>query len=311
MSNFTKAKTYAIKKCSNIFDEEMFKEIRKNPFREIYPFTTENIAGYIDNFDLKDKSLLTVGSSGDQVINAIMKGCKDITVLDMNHYIKYYYYLKIAGIISLEYEEFQNFFRYVNYPKRFNENINVFNIESFKKLKDILRILDYESYLLWDELFQNFRNTTIRTKLFSNDEDTSKEINNNNTYMVNETSFNQTKDIVHKIKPNFVVGDVFEIKPTRKFDNIWLSNISSYHTIKKLKKLVDLLDLNLNKDGKMLIGYLYYTSIYINNLENMLEIYSSEETLELFKEYEAKYISFTSVSQDHKKDSILIYQKNK
>ena len=33
--------------------------------------------------------------------------------------------------------------------------------------------------------------------------------------------------------------------------------------------------------------------------------------LELFKEYEAKYISFTSVSQDHKKDSILIYQKNK
>lgn len=28
MSNFTKAKTYAIKKCSNIFDEEIFKEIR-------------------------------------------------------------------------------------------------------------------------------------------------------------------------------------------------------------------------------------------------------------------------------------------
>ena len=58
-------------------------------FSWIYPFTTENINGYIDMFDLKDKSLFTVGSSGDQAINAILKGCKDITVLDINPFTKY------------------------------------------------------------------------------------------------------------------------------------------------------------------------------------------------------------------------------
>ena len=53
-------------------------EASMNGFEEIYPFTTENIAGYIDYFDLQDKSLLTVGSSGDQIINAAFKGAKDI-----------------------------------------------------------------------------------------------------------------------------------------------------------------------------------------------------------------------------------------
>ena len=65
-----------------------------DPFQRLYPFTTENIAGYIDKFNLKGKSLLTVGSSADQVINAIYKGSKDITLYDVNIFAKYYYYLK-------------------------------------------------------------------------------------------------------------------------------------------------------------------------------------------------------------------------
>ena len=59
-------------------------------FNSIYPFTTENISGYIDEFDLKDKSLLTVGSSGDQVINAYFYGCNDVTLMDVNILTRYY-----------------------------------------------------------------------------------------------------------------------------------------------------------------------------------------------------------------------------
>ena len=55
---------------------------------KIYPFTTENISGYINNFNLIDKWLLIVGSYGDQVINAILHGCEDITLLDKNPYSK-------------------------------------------------------------------------------------------------------------------------------------------------------------------------------------------------------------------------------
>ena len=47
-------------------------------FSRIYSFTTENIAGYIEYFDLNNKNLLTIGSSGDQILNAFYNGAKDI-----------------------------------------------------------------------------------------------------------------------------------------------------------------------------------------------------------------------------------------
>ena len=70
----------------------------------IYTFTTENISGYLEYFDLKDRKLLTVGSSGDQVLNASFYGAKDITLYDINSFSKFYLYLKIAAIITLNYK---------------------------------------------------------------------------------------------------------------------------------------------------------------------------------------------------------------
>ena len=62
-------------------------------FDNLYSFTTENINGYINKFDLKDKSLLTVGSSSDQVLNAHFLGCNDITLIDINEFTKDLYFL--------------------------------------------------------------------------------------------------------------------------------------------------------------------------------------------------------------------------
>ena len=94
------------------------KIFQKIDFRAVYPFTTENISGYIDEFDLKDKSLLTVGSSSDQVINAAFKGCRDITVLDKSVFAKEYFYLKKAAILKLNQEELFKFLCYYGYPKK-------------------------------------------------------------------------------------------------------------------------------------------------------------------------------------------------
>ena len=81
-----------------------FRAIRINTF------TTENINGYINYFDLKNKSLLTVGSSGNQLLNAYFYGTRDITLFDINPYAKYYAYMKVAAILTLNYDEFQCFF---------------------------------------------------------------------------------------------------------------------------------------------------------------------------------------------------------
>ena len=96
---------------------------RKNldEYHYIYPFTTENIAGYINEFDLENKRLLTVGSSSDQVINASLKNTKDVTLIDINPYTKYYFYLKVASLRSLNKDEFYNLIDNDENEKRFKE----------------------------------------------------------------------------------------------------------------------------------------------------------------------------------------------
>ena len=62
--------------------------------KDVYLFTTENIAGYIQNMDLKDKSLLTLGSSLDQAYNALLMGASKIDVFDINVNARKFHKLK-------------------------------------------------------------------------------------------------------------------------------------------------------------------------------------------------------------------------
>jgi hypothetical protein len=99
----------AIKRCEGIIIEDKSFKFKKE-FQQIYPFTNENISGYIDYFDVQNKNIMTVGSSLDQTLNAILYNCQDITVLDINSYTKFYYYLKMSTILVLTLEEYLNFF---------------------------------------------------------------------------------------------------------------------------------------------------------------------------------------------------------
>ena len=54
--------------------------MEKNFFQEVYPFATENMNAYFERLELSNKSVLTVGSSCDQLFNAIAYGAKSVTV---------------------------------------------------------------------------------------------------------------------------------------------------------------------------------------------------------------------------------------
>ena len=291
-----------------------YGRVYKNEFDLIYPFTTENISGYIDKFNLINKSLLTVGSSSDQAINAIFNGCSDISVVDINPYTKFYYYLKVACLIELDLDEFLKFLRFKDYPKVFNDNKEVFNKEIYDKIKITLRLLDYESYLFWDELFNTFSSIDIRN-LFSNDEYRTNVIKYCNKYLKNIESYEITRAKIKSIRPNFIEGNLFDIVINKKFDNIWLSNIGTYIKVDDLKKLIDKLVLLLNKNGLILISYLYDTTINSEYKPNFKEIYNLEKTLDILKEYGVKLSSFIGVQgiefMEHRiKDSILVHKKN-
>ena len=307
--NFGVIMSNAISRCHCI-------NVEDGMLQKIYPFTTENISGYIDKFNLKDKSLLTVGSSGDQVINAILKGCKDITLLDINPYTKFYYYLKVASMLTLNLDEFMAFLRFKDYPNIFEDNKNVFNIESWNKVKIMLRLIDYESYLFWDELFQTINLEKIRKRLFSLDEYNSKLILNCNPYLKSQDLYEEIRNKVKNIHPTFINSNIFNVDLKRKYDNIWLSNIGTSITKEEMIiKMTDNLVKFLNKDGLLLISYLYETDKNTKYEESWNIIYNLDKTFELLKDYQPYLETFIGV-EDFKfncntmNDSILVYRKH-
>src|SRR5574344_782085 len=160
-----------------------------NKFEKIYPFTNENIKGYYKKFDFQDKSLLTVGSSCDQAINASFNNCHNITLLDVCPYTKYYYYLKISAIIALNYQEYLRFF-YFN-KQNYKE---YFNIDTFLKIIPVLKIVDYESYLLWNQIITQFHPEEIKENIFSSDYYATSIIEKINPYLKNATKYLQAKN---------------------------------------------------------------------------------------------------------------------
>lgn len=310
-NNFNNTLFTAIERCNGRWIND---DAGNKGFSSIYPFTTENIAGYIKEFDLKGKTLLTVGSSSDQVLNAALLGCEDITLADINPYVKYYFYLKKACILTLNLNEFLDFFCYNDYPQTFKKNNNVFNLESYNKILNTLRLCDYESYLFWDELFKNFTNIDIRNNFFSQDEYKLKILKNVNLYLKNEKMYNLLQKNIKKTKITFIEEDLFQINLPKKFDNIWLSNIGQYYSRKFFKTLVDKMNEYLNENGKMLASYLYKTTKDTKYQQGWANIYDLEKTFEILKEYNVEILSFRGVNSfifDDKnmKDSILTYTK--
>lgn len=245
-----------------------------NDYSRIYTFTTENIADYLKFFELKNKSLLTVGSSGDQVLNAFYHGARDITLYDINPYAKYYTYLKIAAILSLTYEKFIAFF--FKHGEKIYYNKHVFSKKLYKKIAPTLRLLDYESFLFFDELFNTFSPNDIRSSLFNDDEVRNNVIKGFNIYLRDEESYNKLKSIISDISLKYIQGDMYEDEIPGKYDNIFLSNISNAAKFPEYKALLErITSCNLTSTGSAQIAYLW--DIYFD------ETYYEKDWFDIYK----------------------------
>ena len=307
----------------NYFEETLYKASSTcdgsfryiSEFSKIYQFTTENIAGYIDYFDFDDKSLLTVGSSGDQILNAFYNGARDITLFDINEYAKYYVYLKIAAILSLSYKEFKAFFfRHGLTP--FVRNHHMFSPELYEKIKGNLRLLDYESFLFFDELFSLYEPTKIRERMFDDDEDRNVVIKGMNKYLKDEESYNKLQAIIRKISFRYINGNIFEEDVNGKFDNIFLSNLCTIANLEQLKSLLQKLDRNnLNSGGSIQLGYLWNASfdseVYKDDWKEIYKMPIAKEYLKGFITEAHQIPGPRDILWDDptKKDLVLIYRK--
>lgn len=280
--------------------------------RKIYPFTTENIAGYIPKFKLKNTKLLTVGSSCDQAINAALYGCRDITILDICPFTKEYFYLKSAAIQEFDKKSFENFFFGRNPRFKLLENKKALNPSAFAELEQTLKCLDEESYELWSKLLSTKGTTTIRSELFSSDERNPVLLKRINPYLRSEENYLKTREALKNTKVTFITGDIMseELLESETYDNIFLSNIPCNYSLEKTNKLVTRTIPNLRENGKMLISYLYQLTPSLDYCKEEPEIYNVTKAIATLPK-PVTLTRFESSAGSFYADGALIYQKKK
>ena len=283
---------------------KLIKEIEKhinsyydyNSFFKAYSFTNENISSYLPYFNLKNKSLLTVGSSCDQVFNASYEGCEDITVCDICPLTESFYHLKLATLLSLNREDFLKFLceTYLG----IEHNPYLLNKEIYNKIKNNLKSIDYDSYYIWDYLFNSYDKYDLE-RLFKHDMNVKEDIIYCNNYLKSNKNYKRLKSLIMNTNVNFINGSVVNEKYNRTFDNIWLSNVVHYLSKTETNILFQNNEKALSDNGTMLLCYIWKN--YMN---------SRDKTLEELNKYNTDRIIILGTNV-HEDNSIVLYKKHK
>lgn len=261
-----------------------------NNYSRTYSSTNENLSEYI--MDIEDKTVLTVSSSGDHLLNMVGRGCKRVDTFDINCYSPFIQNLKIYAIKYLPKNLALKFLDKIN-----NEIYFKFNQYLPKKEKDF-----------FDYLFSNYNADYICYKLFY----FSLKNNDNNNFFDSST-FDYIKKRLDEVKHNHYHVSLYQLSNylNTLYDSIYLSNISYYvKNIDSFLNYINYLKNYLNSSGKI-----YYAYLYEAQFEDVKDAISNIN-LEFKKNFDAKnyksivanteIVTVKSNSYDNKKDSILV-----
>ena len=220
-----------------------------------FAISNEKLSDVFKDIDLTNKSVLTVGSSGDQAINSILKGAKDITIADINVFTEPFVEYKLALIRVFDFETFNDLFVK---PRMFN----------YKVYRKISHLLSPTAQQFWDSIMLDLEADADVWYEFNEKEVAKKMliIDHSTRY----SDFYKKTDVYLKLQ-NILRSGKISIKYVNaeledfsnvikgKFDLIYLSNIYYYYKESKsdkFEKIVkDLYDKRLNKNGTILVNY--------------------------------------------------------
>ena len=266
-------------------------------FNSIYPFTTENIAGYMRDLDLKNKRIITVTGSADHIINAIANGSTDIVTFDINPLTKYYMDLKLAGLRYLSYEDFLKIFLYDD-RNLDNDFINGLNMPE-------------DSKLYWNDQLNRFRNDWVQLKkssLFNREHFNPNSKLWQNIYL-EKSKYEKTKKSIDDIRIKFLNCSLKDLNLNQEYDYMFLSNISEYINMMYNKNVLEnyreLLFKFLSNISCIYFAYLYD----IGNDNPRSDIDDLKKIKKVFKHFEKQTFRSALENQEGKKDGVLILRR--
>ena len=261
----------------------------------MYLYATEMVSSYYSKLKIKDKNILTICGSGDQVLNAYFFNAKKVIGFDINERSEFITILKITAIKKFSYREYLDFFGinnktasfdYILY-KRIRENLNKKIREFFDNLYEIY---NFNGKKLTRSDYFHQRGFIVDPKLI-------------NSYLKNERNYLKLREMLKFRKFEFVRSDVKIIFSNKKivkekFDIINLSNLPNYFVGKLVRenvkdpigyffnKIIMELKKKLSKKGKIFY-YSYSPKSYPNKIAKAIPLFSKE------------YIKVKKVSSDN------------
>lgn len=187
-------------------------------FDPSYLWTNEDMKLYPKE-NLKGKNILTITSSGDHALNAILNGGSMIDSFDVNIFSKYVSALKIAMIKKYGYYDF---FKRMDWI----ENMESLNFNSKENIIDSIReYLSHDEYLFWS----TFEYLRINNKVNFNDVINVYGSLKKNAY-TDAFSYNKLKRNLKKAKITYYDSDIMDIEKrvNKKYDRVFLSNVLEY-----------------------------------------------------------------------------------
>lgn len=215
---------------TNVMFQNTYHSDNFRDYGKVYFETNEACDKLISQFDVTNKRILTVLSSGDQAFQFYLKGAKRVDLFDINKLTIYYYYLRIWNIKK----------NGTMYPE-IGFDINY--------IKELLKIVKPKSrdedmaYKYWSKFVTKFDSKMIKRFFYS---PYRKELYKN-------VDIELLLNIIENDSTKFYNKDIsliFDIPD--KYDLIYTSNLSDYVEGDKIKLYRDNLYNHLNDGGIVL-----------------------------------------------------------
>lgn len=241
---------------------------RLRGFDLLYPTTNEHLPNLFKRLNTSGKKVLTVGSSGDQVLYSVLNGASEVMLVDVNPYAKMFLEYKIASIKTFTFDEFFKIFRFCRVKEIVDNETKEKNISSTNEFlnnavyRKISHNMEAGAREFWDRYFleckELYGGFISREKLFPD------------SYLVNNDVYNKLSKQLKKrdVKIDFINQSLEKVVPMlgdRKYDIMLFSNVLDYmkgsSVSKKAcnfkRKIVDKLKENLEPSGVMQIDYMF------------------------------------------------------
>lgn len=254
---------------------------RFTTYDRVYFETNEQCDKIISNFNVKDKTVLTVLASGDQAFQFYKHGAKNVDLFDVNKLTIYYYYLRIWHIRKNG-KMYLKWCPKKGYIKNLLSSVN-------PKTHDELKAYEYWSLFIdkFDSnAFQRFFNSPY----------------NKGTYKKIDTSL-----LLDKIDDddftfyNIDISNFFDLE--KKYDYIYTSNLSDYIKDDKLTIYRDNLYNHLNKGGVVLSSNLS-GSIYCYQYSNQRKIMERYFKFKCITDWNEELLDSDDIGYSYKKRRI-------